>query len=305
MIAVNTLAIDFGGTFIKYGIVNTQGEVTEHYKIPTIEAESTETLFDYICGNIKSLDEIQCIGVSSPGLVDREYKVKSYAAPRLAALFNSNIKEEIEKRTSLPTAALNDAREAGLCELKLGRAKGTSLSAFLIIGTGGGGCFCDAKDVFAGVDNFAGEFHFLSYYNEKTGEDMKSGRTVGMLGLINRYNEKASEDSQVFLGKEVIDRAFAGETLAKEMVDNWVHRVALQCLNLTVIINPELICIGGGISEEDWFMERIKEEYEAVCESHFNGVHFLTTQIDRCTFCNDSNLLGAALKTNMVYFGTW
>lgn len=301
MIFAKTLAIDIGGTFIKYGIIDENGEIISHYKVPTIEAKSKTEMFDYICSHISHLSEIKCIGVSSPGLIDRDYHVRSYAAPKLSALYDSNIREEMEKRTGIPAAAINDARAAGLCELKLGRLKGTKLSACLIIGTGGGGCICLEDDVLHGVDNFAGEIHFLSYHNEKTGEVMKMGRTIGMMGLVNRYNEKSNDNMKAAYGKEIIDRAFQGEALAEEMVDDWIHRIAIQCLNIIVFINPEILCIGGGISEEDWFMERVKQEYERICEKHFNGAKFLTTVIDRCMYRNDANLLGAALKANMEY----
>lgn len=301
MIQDRTLAIDIGGTFIKYGMVEKDGSISDHYKAPTPDAADGKEFFDYICGNIKTTENVKLIGVSAPGLINQEFQVCSYAAPKLAALYGTNIREEMEKRRGIPTAAINDGKAAGLCELKLGRARGTSLSAYLIIGTGGGGCICTADDVFGGADNFAGEFHFMGYINEKTKEVMKTGRTIGMIGLIGRYNERAGEDAQVELGKTVIDRAFAGEELAKEIVDDWIRRIALQCLTIAVTINPELLCIGGGISEEDWFLERVKKEYENLCDTHFAGVHFLSTVIDRCQYRNDSNLLGAALKANMVY----
>ena len=301
MIFRKTLAIDIGGTFIKYGVIGEDGSILSHYKVPTIEFETAEEFYDYIVKEIHTEDQVDLIGVSSPGLIDKEFYVKSYAAPKLSALYGSNIKKEIEKRTGITTAAINDGKAAGLCELKMGRARGCKLSAFLIIGPGGGGCICTENDVFEGADNFAGEFHFMAYYNEKTGEVMKTGRTIGMFGLINRYNEVVSEEQQVTLGEEIIKRAFSGEKIAADAVKNWIHRIAIQCLTLIVTINPEILCIGGGISEEDWFMNQVKAEYEKLCEEHFNHAHFLSTVIDRCQYRNDANLLGAAIKANMIY----
>ena len=296
-----TLAIDIGGTFIKYGVIGEDGNILSHYKVPTIEFETAKEFYDYIAGAIHIEEQVSLIGVSSPGLIDKEFNVRSYAAPKLSALYGSNIKKELESRTEIKTAAINDGKAAGLCELKMGRAKGSKLSAFLIIGTGGGGCICTENDVFEGVDNFAGEFHFMAYYNEKTGEVMKTGRTIGMFGLINRYNEKVSEEHKVTLGEEIIKRHFAGEKTASEAVKEWIHRIAIQCLTLVVTVNPEVLCIGGGISEENWFMNQVKAEYEKLCEEHFNHAHFLSTVIDRCQYRNDANLLGAAIKANMVY----
>ena len=68
--------------------------------------------------------------------------VRSYAAPRLHSLYGANLYEEMKKRTGIGAQAINDAKAAGLCELKLGNARGSKLSACLFIGTGGGGCIC-------------------------------------------------------------------------------------------------------------------------------------------------------------------
>lgn len=298
-----TLAIDVGGTFIKYGIVENNNKVILHHKVPTLNVSDKTHLFDYICNNIPQSGHtlINCVGVSAPGLIDGHFTVRSYAAPSLEALYGANIKEEMEKRINLPVAAINDARAAGLCELKLGNARGTNLSAFLIIGTGGGGCICGRDDIFAGTDNFAGEFHFLSYYDSSEDKDIKIGRTIGMMGLVNEYNHLSSEAAPAVYGRDVINRAHDGEVSAQTAVSRWIHRIALQCLNIIVAINPEVLCIGGGISEEQWFMDAVYKEYNRICMEHFNGARFLTTQIRPCAYHNDSNLLGAALKANMVY----
>ncbi len=298
-----TLAIDIGGTFIKYGIVENNDKVILHHRVPTLNAADKDQLFDYICDNIPkgSRSLAKCIGVSAPGLIDGNYTVRSYAAPSLAALYGANIKKEMEERIYLPVAAINDARAAGLCELKLGNARGTNLSAFLIIGTGGGGCICGRDDIFSGTDNFAGEFHFLSYYDSHEGKDVKIGRTIGMMGLVDEYNTRWPGAASVFYGKDIINRAHDGEASAQAAVSRWLHRIALQCLNIIVAVNPEVLCIGGGISEEQWFMNALYKEYDRICADHFNGASFLTTQIRPCAYHNDSNLLGAALKVNMVY----
>lgn len=289
------LAIDIGGTFIKYGIVEPDNDISVKYKIRTPEVDTKEKFYDYLCENICELEGVDGIGISVPGLVDSDGNIRSYAAPRLNVLFGTNITREIRERRLLPAAAINDAKAAGLCELKLGTARGTKLSAFLIIGTGGGGCICLEDDVFWGTDNFAGEFHFMAYFNEKNGDTMKVGRTTGMFGLINRYNESVDKNHQVSLGEEIIRRYFDGEETAVRIVEEWIHRIALQCLSIAVVVNPEVLCIGGGISEEAWFIERLKREYRKVEGEHFEGEHFLSTHLETCMYRNDSNLLGAAL----------
>ncbi len=293
-----TLAVDIGGTFIKYGLIDPDYRVSRHHKVPTLACSSAGEFFDYLCENIPAGANIERIGISCPGLIDRNNVVRSYAAPRLHSLYGANLYEEMKKRTGIGAQAINDAKAAGLCELKLGNARGSKLSACLIIGTGGGGCICLEDNVFWGADGFAGEFHFMAYPDERTGETLKTGREIGTFGLINRYNARAAEEKQVKLGKEITDRYFAGEKLAGEVVPDWIHRIALQCLTINVTIDPEILLIGGGISEENWFMEAVKKEYAVVCRQHFDGAEFLSAKIDRCRYLNDANLLGAALHTN-------
>jgi len=296
-----TLAIDIGGTFIKYGIIDENYQIKRHWKVETKPFNSADEFYDYLCNNIQESVNTDYIGVCSPGLIDKNYCIKSYAAPNLNALHGSNIQIEVEKRTGKKVAAINDGKAAGLCELKLGSARGTELSAFFIIGTGIGGCICDKNGVIGGADNFAGEFHFLSYKNDKTNQPVKCGRITGMMGLTNMYNESASLENKVAYGKEVIDRYFSGDELAKQILDDWIYRVALHCLSVIVAINPEVLCIGGGISEEGWFLKALTEKYLEISNELFMGNHFLSTRIERCSFRNDSNLLGAALNVNMVY----
>lgn len=290
-----TIVADIGGTFIKYGIVDGDYHILCHKKVPTREFADQAAFFDYLCENLPEDAGADRIGISAPGLIDPNGRVRSYAAPRLAALFGADIPNEVTARTGLFTAALNDGKAAGLCEWKLGNGRGTTLSAYLIIGTGAGGCICTKDGIFGGADNFAGEFHFMAYPNEATGETMKVGRVIGTIGLIARYNERAGKARQVTEAKEITDRYFAGEALAAGLVEDWLHRVAMQCLTIVVTLNPEILCIGGGISEEDWFLEGIRQEYHRLCMAHFEHVDFLTTKIDRCRFRNDANLLGAAI----------
>ena len=290
-----TIVADIGGTFIKYGIVDEDYHLLCHKKIPTKEFTDQTAFFDYLCKNLPEDAGADSVGISAPGLIDQNSCVRSYAAPRLAALFGADIRKEVAARTGLPAAALNDGKAAGLCEWKLGNGRGTTLSAYLIIGTGAGGCICTKQGLFGGVDNFAGEFHFMAYPNEATGETLKVGRVIGTIGLLNRYNARAAEGRRVSEGREIIDRYFAGEALATELIKDWLHRVAMQCLTIVVTLNPEILCIGGGISEEDWFLEGVKQEYHELCMAHFEHVDFLTTKIDRCRFRNDANLLGAAI----------
>ncbi|MDU7442124.1 MAG: ROK family protein, partial [Clostridium sp.] len=62
--------------------------------------------------------------------------------------------------------------------------------------------------------------------------------------------------------------------------------------------NPEIICIGGGISEEKWFIEKLREKYQSTCIDYLEA-NFITTKIEKCKYNNDANILGAIINSEI------
>ena len=198
-----SLGLDIGGTFIKYALVDNEYNIKKKWKVETIKFNTKDEFYNYVCSNIKYINLIDVIGVSAPGLISEKSDVKSLAAPNVAIMYNTNINDEIEKRTHKKVSSINDAKSAGLCEFKIGNAKNTKLSAFLILGTGTRGCLCNEKGVIYGHDSFAGEFHsipFIDYKNNKIG---KLGDYASMLGLIELYNSRVHKSEELKYGHEI------------------------------------------------------------------------------------------------------
>ena len=103
------LGIDIGGTFIKYALVDEAYKIIDKWKVETVKLETKDELYDYICNNIRNIDDIEVIGISAPGVIDEEANVKSYAAPNLRIMYGTNIVDEIQNRTNKKVAAINDA----------------------------------------------------------------------------------------------------------------------------------------------------------------------------------------------------
>ena len=171
------LAIDIGGTFIKYAYVNQLFTIQEQWKKETKHFDSNDEFYDYLCEGIQ-VDNINCVGISAPGLIDYTSLVKTRAAKTVENMYGTTVNEEVGKRLNKFTATINDAKSAGLCELKIGNAQGTRSSGYLIIGTGVGGCLCNDKDVIYGNDGFAGEVHFIPYYDAETGKILKQNQSA-------------------------------------------------------------------------------------------------------------------------------
>lgn len=289
------LGIDIGGTFIKYALVDESYKIIDKWKVETVKFETKDELYDYISNNMKNIDDIEVIGISAPGVIDEQANFKSYAAPNIRIMYGTNIVDEIQKRTNKKVFAINDAKAAGLCEFEIGNAKNSKSSAFLILGTGTGGCICNENGVIYGKDSFAGEFHKLPFINFSTGKIDNMGDYSSMTALTKIYNDKVNENDKVRYGHEVCNKYFEEDITAKEAVDQWIDNILVQLITITVFYNPEVICIGGGISEEEWFINRIKDKYKEQCIKHIES-DVITTKIDRCKYNNDSNILGAIIN---------
>ena len=283
------LGIDIGGTFIKYALVNENYEIVKKWKKETYLCQTKDEFYDYLCEGLNQY-KVECIGVVAPGVIDEDSNVLSKAAKNVRIMKDTNINKEISSRTHLKVATMNDAKAAGYCELKMGNGKGTSSSAYFVIGTGIGGCVCDKNGVIQGVaNNIAGEFSNIPMMDSE-GNVQGLSYYASMDALINIYNQNAKVP--VKYGTEVCEKYLAKDEIAIEAMDRWCHNICVGLYSIVIFYNPEVICIGGGISEEDWFIEKIKYVFKS---SNFNFHDLITTRIERCLFNNDANILGAVL----------
>ncbi|MDU5108912.1 MAG: ROK family protein [Clostridium sp.] len=291
------LGIDIGGTFIKYGIIDKDFNIIDKWKVKSIRFESKDDFYDYLCENMGELNKVDYIGISAPGLIDKHSNVKSYAAPNVCVMYGTNINKEVSSRTGKKVFSINDAKSAGLCELKLGNAKGSVSSAFLILGTGTGGCVCNEKGVVYGKDAFAGEFHHLPFMNLKTNKIDRLGEYSSITALLRLYNSKVDRNNKVELGIEVCNKYNDGDNIAEKVMQEWIDNIVISLITIVTFYNPEIICIGGGISEEGWFINLVNEKFKLACEEYL-GADIITTEIKGCKYNNDANILGSIININ-------
>ena len=282
------LGIDIGGSYIKYAYVNEEYKIIKQWKKPTYLCASVDDFYDYICMDIE-LTRIMSVAISAPGVIDVYGNVKSKAAINVQIMYKTNIIEEIEKRTNLATFVLNDAKAAGYWEFQKGNGKGSKSSVYFIIGTGIGGCICDENGVINGVDGMAGEFSQLPiHYCGKESKQM--AEYASMQALIQLYKEKSG--GLLKDGKTICACYHNNENVAIEAIDEWCQNICHSLHTIILFYNPEVICIGGGISEEDWFIEKVCTTFDAM---KIGMIHLATTRIEQCKYHNDANILGAVL----------
>ena len=99
---MNYLAIDIGGTFIKYAVITENCSILEKDKTPT-KQDSLEIFIQSlteICDRIKGQYEIEGIALSMPGIIDSK-RGFMYTGGSLFCISNVNIVEILEKKTTV------------------------------------------------------------------------------------------------------------------------------------------------------------------------------------------------------------
>ncbi|MCP1111277.1 ROK family protein [Ohessyouella blattaphilus] len=292
------LGIDIGGSYIKYAVLDNQYRILKAWRKETGYHTDKDTFYDYMCKDIDCRD-VECIGISVPGRVHPDsLQVLSRAADTIAVLYGTNIREEVEKRLFRPVQALNDAKAAAYCELKMGNGRNTSSSAYWLIGTGIGGCICYGGEILSGIDGIAGEFSHIpiAVKNCKT---RGIGDIASVKALVATYNQNKNYENHARYGKEVCQKYLAGDPEAIVAMEEWIQNHVQGLYILTSVFNPEVICIGGGISEEEWFVEKLVEAFE---QTDYRFSHLLTTKIIKCMYSNDANVIGA-VRYGRDFFG--
>ena len=94
---------------------------------------------------------------------------------------------------------------------------------------------------------------------------------------------------------------YQGEEKIAKLMDEFFFQVACQCYSLQSVVDPDLFCIGGGISEQPCVVPGIQEACHYIYE-HAKNPQQHEPQIVACKFNNDSNLIGA-LYSHLVRYG--
>ncbi|TGD23551.1 ROK family protein [Companilactobacillus suantsaicola] len=277
--------IDVGGTSIKYGLWNSaQNELTEKGSF-----ETPKDLTGYYAGlekvvnDFKKEHELSGVAMSTPGAVNKETGVIE-GASALPYIHNFKIQQELEKRFALPVTMENDANCAALAEMDSGIAKGLKNLIFLVIGTGVGGAVILDGHVHHGKHLFGGEFGYtLSQDGYKTVSDVSTA-----VSLAKRYNEAKQTN---YSGKEVFDLANNGDELAQKYAQDLYHNLAVTIYNLQYGFDPEMIVLGGGISQADFLIPNIEKEIQKILDE-VKIAPFMPV-IKSCQYHNDANLIGA------------
>lgn len=284
------LALDIGGSAIKYALMSKAGEFLEKGDVPT-PLDSMDSLLSTMKTIYDKYSEVVGIAISMPGVIDME-KGLAYTGGALTYIQNCRFASMIEELCKVPVTIGNDAKCAGYAEVGFGALQDVDDAIVLIFGTAIGGCLIKDKKVHQGKHFGAGEVSNLKLEAKDPYNPLNSWAARNGIYGLNYCVQQALQTEDSFTGKEIFAMANDGNQKVIDGIDAFCKDIAIQLFNLQVIFDPEKIAIGGGISAQPLLMEQIEKNVKEVFTN--SGNHPIAyPQVVPCKYRNDANLLGA------------
>ena len=299
------LGVDIGGTTVKLGLFDVEGNVLDKWEIPTRTENGGEKILPDIADSIrekmKQIDKdfVAGVGVGAPGPVDGKGIV--HRAVNLG-WGTFSIKDTLEDLLNMPVMAGNDANVAALGEMWMGGGQGYRDLVVVTLGTGvGGGIIIDGK-MLTGATGAGGEIGHI-HVNDEEEEICGCGNkgcleqyssATGITRLANQLLASSDKDSVLRGGevsaKTVFDAVKERDPLAVEVAEKFGKYLGDGLASIACVVNPEAIVIGGGVSKAgEILIDFIRPHYE---KNVFHGSR--QVKFSLATLGNDAGIYGAA-----------
>lgn len=304
------VGVDLGGTAIKVGICNEEGQLLQTYEGPTETSKGVET----VIGNIEkyvrhiveqspySWDQLAGVGAGVAGFTNiREGII--ILAPNVG-FKDVPIRALLEERLGKPVKIDNDANVAALGEAWSGAGRGVDNCVCYTLGTGvGGGIIVNGK-IYQGFGGMAGELGHITVVPDLEAIQCGCGKmgcletvssATGIIRMAKDAVERGDRTSLALVGniaaKEVFDAAKAGDEVALRIINRAAYYLGKSMASVSAVLNPEVYIIGGGVSKAG---EILFKEVRAVFnkltpEPLQRGVRIVAAELG-----NDAGVVGAA-----------
>jgi len=309
-----TLGVDLGGSKILTAVVGTRGQMLSSDRSKTPAAEGHEAVTRSILESAHraleqagvSVSELLAVGVGAPGLVNLCTGTVA-TSPHLPGWRDVPLRDMIQDGLGKATFLINDANAAALGELRFGAARGVHDFIYITVSTGIGGGIVIDGEIYSGVTGIAGEVGHMTIDDDgpacncgnrgcwetlasgtalarEAKRRIEEGDSTSMLGYVDGDVDRVT-------AKTVQSAAEQGDALAGELITRTGYYLGVGLANLVNIFNPELIVIGGGLSNiGDMLLEpAFRIARERAYREAFEAVRLVRAELGR-----NSGVLGAA-----------
>ena len=315
-----TVGIDLGGTNIVAGVVNDKYEIVATAKVKTAMPRPAEAICDDMAKVVFeavekagiTMEDIQWVGIGSPGSCNMETGEVEFA--NNLNFHHTPIAKLMEERVNKKIYIENDANAAAYGEFYAGAARGTKNAVAITLGTGVGGGIIINEKIYSGSNSAGAELGHICIV--KDGRPCSCGRNgcwesyASATALIYQTKcamvdhpesvmwELTDNDIRKASGRTAFDAMRKGDAAGKAVVDQYLEYVACGLTDVINIFQPEVLCIGGGISKEG---ETLLAPIRAYVEKErYSKYAAKQTKICAAELGNDAGIIGAALLGNLM-----
>ncbi|UDL75153.1 ROK family protein [Corynebacterium uberis] len=274
-----TVGFDIGGTNMRASVVDAAGCIIETRSLPSPKTPAgMEAGIEQLVAELRADHQIAAVGFAVAGFLDAECERVRFA-PHLPWR-DAPVRKMLQDRLGLPVRLEHDANSAAWGEYRFGAARGVDTWVLFAVGTGIGATLMTGGEIFRGAYGTAPEFGHLTV--------VPGGRACpcGKLGCLERYcSGTALLDSAVelvhsrrFLGSElaakvrrdptavngplIMDAARRGDAAGVAIVDEFAAWLGQGLSIVADILDPELIVLGGGVSNDsDLYLPAATEQF--------------------------------------------
>ena len=322
------LACDFGGSSVKYALVDDKANISDSGKLPA-PTESVEQFQDTVATLYKRFEgQIDGIAISLPGYIDPGSGYLSGSGVYMP-LYDKVIPDVLKDCCPVNIAVENDGKCGALSEAWNGALKDVKDGAVIVLGSGIGGGIVKDKRIHWGRGFAAGELSYMltgtashtyldtammhigmlgmTYkmckYKNLDFNSQDSGAVVAMIdSFIADLFPKSSEEPKKIKadGRQIFKWLEDGDPDAARVYKEFIETLAMMIFNIQIIFAPEKIVIGGGLSRE----ERIYADLEEELNRYYGGCSLseqLKSVIEKSVYLDECNLLGAAYNYFMRF----
>ena len=159
---------------------------------------------------------------------------------------------------------------------------------FLVCGTGIGGAIVKDGSIHHGKHLHGGEFGYM-LMEEVDGTYKNFSEVASTMSFVRKARKHYDDES--IDGVEVFKRANEGDKFCIDVIDTFYKTLAKGIFNLQYVYDPELILLGGAISEREDFIERLNNAMDEILRKV--EIAKVKPILDTCTHKKDANLIGA------------
>lgn len=276
------LIIDVGATNTKYAYYK-DNQYIEGNKFPTVKTNQKEfyqKIKLLVHGNVKK------VSISMPGLIENGY---IHAISLLPFLKGHDIQKELTQLLKLPVIVENDAKCATLGEMWQGNLNGVCNGLMMVLGSGIGGTLIINGQIIDSPRHKAGEIGSIlmpkdGYYQNMT----NFGRHNNANKLIAKVAKEAGIEND---GKIVFEYL---QNHKSDVFDKYCRQIAFMIYNLDYILDLDIVCLGGGISEQDILIDNLNKQYQYLRNNYEEDNH--RCLIINSKYGNHANILGALYR---------